>query len=94
MRIDEKFLDSLEDISRLRLNDNERMAVSKGLSEILECAEMLGKLDTNREPELTHPFGFTNRFREDIVTNGNSRELLLQNAKNKDGCFIVPRTVD
>ena len=56
---------------------------------------MLIELDTTGVEEMTHPFNFTNNFREDEAVNTENREALLANApEQKDGCFKVPQTVE
>ena len=40
-------------------------------------------------------FPVQNVFREDVVVNGDDRENILKNApEQKDGSFVVPKTVD
>ena len=42
---------------------------------------------------MAHVFPVENVFREDVVTNTDTREDLLKNApQQKDGMFMVPRT--
>ena len=44
---------------------------------------------------MSHVFPVQNVFREDVVTNGDDREAILKNApEEKDGAFVVPRTVE
>ena len=43
----------------------------------------------------SHAFPVVNVFREDEVRESMDRELILQNAPaKKDGCFLVPKTVE
>ena len=43
---------------------------------------------------MVHIFPVQNVFRDDIVTNSDMREQLLSNApEQKDGMFVVPKTV-
>lgn len=43
---------------------------------------------------MSHVFQVSNVFREDVVTNGDSREEMLANApQRKDDSFEVPRTI-
>jgi len=40
-------------------------------------------------------FPVSNVFREDVITNTDTRDAILENAPaKKDGCFKVPRTVE
>ena len=53
------------------------------------------ELDTDGVEPLTHVFPIQNVFREDEVTNAADRDNLLANAPvKKDGCFVVPKTVE
>ena len=65
------------------------------LGKILNYVDMLNELDTTGVEEMSHPFNFTNNFREDEAVNTENREALLANApEQKDGCFKVPQTVE
>ena len=44
---------------------------------------------------MSHIFPMTNVFREDVVTNGDDSENMLQNAPEvKNGSYVVPKTVE
>jgi len=43
---------------------------------------------------MSHIFGDQNVFREDVVTNGdNSKEMLANAPKAKEGQYQVPKTI-
>ncbi|MDR3363586.1 MAG: Asp-tRNA(Asn)/Glu-tRNA(Gln) amidotransferase subunit GatC [Clostridiales Family XIII bacterium] len=95
MNIDDKLIEYLADLSRLELDTEEKAARKKDLADILDYMEKLNEIDTAGLPEMTHPFGAVNRFREDVVTNGDRTEELLANAPDRKGpYFRVPRTVE
>ena len=53
------------------------------------------ELDTTGVEPMSHVFPVQNVFREDVVVNGDDRENILKNApEEKDGSFVVPKTVD
>jgi aspartyl-tRNA(Asn)/glutamyl-tRNA(Gln) amidotransferase subunit C len=55
----------------------------------------MNELDTEGIQPQSHVFPIHNVFREDEVLNGPDRDSLLQNAPaKKDGCFMVPKTVE
>ena len=55
----------------------------------------LDELDTAGVPERSHPFDDVNSFREDEVKPSFDRELILQNAPDRDDeTFIAPKTVE
>ena len=95
MKIDDKIIEYLADLSRLELNPEEKEARKKDLADILTYMGKLDELDTTDLPEMTHPFDSVNRFREDEITNGDRRDEMLSNAPDKkDSYFKVPRTVE
>ena len=58
-----------------------------------ETIEYVGIL-AGVEP-MSHVFPVQNVFREDVVTNEDTREQLMTNApEQKDGMFMVPRTFE
>ncbi|MDL2233754.1 Asp-tRNA(Asn)/Glu-tRNA(Gln) amidotransferase subunit GatC [Ruminococcaceae bacterium OttesenSCG-928-L11] len=95
MKIDDGLIGYLEELSRLRLPQEERETVKADLSAILAYIDKLGELDTDGVEPVAHPFSAANRFREDVVVPSHDRDELLANAPvKKDGCFQAPRTVE
>jgi len=95
MRIDDRSIEYLAELARLKLDDEEKEARKKDLADILEYMEKLNELDTEGLPEMTHPFAQVNCFRDDTVTNGDETETLLANAPDRKGSYFrVPRTVE
>jgi aspartyl-tRNA(Asn)/glutamyl-tRNA(Gln) amidotransferase subunit C len=85
----------LANLARLELTEAEKEARKKDLEDVLRYVEKLNEVDTEGVPELTHPFGSENRFRDDSVTNGDRSEELLRVAADSRGrYFKVPRTVE
>jgi aspartyl-tRNA(Asn)/glutamyl-tRNA(Gln) amidotransferase subunit C len=95
MKIDDKLIDYLAELSRLELSDGEKSARRDDLSDILDYMEKLNELDTEGLPEMTHPFPAVNRFRDDVVTNGDRHSEMLANAPGiKGDYFKVFKTVE
>ena len=85
----------LEGLSNLTLSDEEKQRLTGELQKILSYMERLGELDTEGVPERSHPFDHVNVFRGDEVRPSFDRELILQNAPDKDAeMYIAPRTVE
>ena len=92
MRIDEKLIDYLEDLSCLRLSAHEKARISGDLEKILLYMNCLSELNTEGVPECSHPFDDTNAFRDDEARASLSRELILKNAPDSDeSMFIAPK---
>lgn len=95
MKIDDKLITYLEDLSRLKLSADEQEKAKNDLTKILDYIDKLNELDTSNVEAVSHPFAFTNNFRDDEVKESFDRDLILANApEKKDGCFKVPKTVE
>jgi aspartyl-tRNA(Asn)/glutamyl-tRNA(Gln) amidotransferase subunit C len=95
MIIHEKLISYLEDLSCLTYSNNEKSRLIGDLREILGNMERLGEINTEGVPERSHPFDNVNAFRADEVETSFDRELILQNAPDRnDAMIIAPRTVE
>ena len=82
-------------LAKLELNEAQKEQAKKDLAEMLDYIDQLGELDTTGVEPMSHVHPLCNRFREDVITNGDDRENILANApEEKDGTFVVPRTFD
>lgn len=80
-------------LAKLELSDVEKEKAKSDMGRMLDYIDKLGELDTSGVEPMSHVFPVENVFREDVVTNGDTREALLRNApRQKDGMFMVPRT--
>ena len=95
MIIDNELITYLEELSRLKLDEEEKEKAKDSLSKIIGYIDVLSKLDTENEKEMSHTFEFSNVFREDVLKTSYKSEEILKNAPDKkDGCFKVPKTVE
>lgn len=82
-------------LAKLELSDEEKEQAKSDIGRMLDYIDKLGELDTTGVEPMSHVFPVQNVFREDIVTNSDTREALLTNApEQKDGMFMVPRTFE
>ncbi|MDE5866785.1 MAG: Asp-tRNA(Asn)/Glu-tRNA(Gln) amidotransferase subunit GatC, partial [Lachnospiraceae bacterium] len=82
-------------LAKLELSENEKEQAKKDMGRMLDYIDKLGELDTEGVEPMSHVFPVQNVFREDVVTNTDTREQLLSNApEQKDGMFAVPRTFE
>ncbi len=92
--IDDETIEYVGIPAKLELSGEERERAKKDMGRMLDYIDKLGELDTEGVEPMTHVFPVQNVFREDIVTNSDTREQLLSNApEQKDGMFVVPKTV-
>ena len=95
MQIDGKLIAYLEGLSCLALTENEKTRLTGDLGAILGAMARLSELDTDDIPEYRHPYENVNAFREDDVQASFARELILRNAaKESEGMFVAPRTLE
>ena len=82
-------------LAQLELSGEAAEKARADMERMLEYIDQLNELDTDGVEPLSHVFPVYNVFREDEVTNGDEREELLAAAPlSKDGCYMVPRTVE
>ena len=94
MNIDDKLIDNLSRLSKLSFEAEERSAIKKNLSEILEMVEELQEFDTEGIEPLIYMNSNTGITREDVVHQDISKEEALKNAPSKDSDFIkVPKVI-
>lgn len=91
--ISDETMDYVGILAKLSLSGEEREQAKKDMERMLDYIDLLNRLDTEGVEPMSHVFPVQNVFREDVVTNGDTREQLLSNApQEKDGMFMVPRT--
>ena len=94
-KINDEIIEYVSILAKLELTQKEREQARKDMGRMLACIEKLNELDTTGIEPMSHIFPMTNVFREDVVTNGDDSENMLQNAPEvKNGSYVVPKTVE
>lgn len=92
--ISDEIIENVCILSKLSLDKKERKKAKEEMQKMLDYVEKLSELDTHDVKPLTHLFAGGNVFREDVVTNGDqSREMLANAPKKKEGQYMVPKTI-
>lgn len=95
MKITEETVQYVAALAKLTVSEEEKQKVAKELDHILDYIETMNGLDTEGIEPMSHVLPVKNVFREDVVVNQDNREELIKNAPmKKDGCFVVPKTVE
>jgi aspartyl-tRNA(Asn)/glutamyl-tRNA(Gln) amidotransferase subunit C len=95
MKITTEMVDYISELSRLSLPKREKAAMATQLEQIVAYMDTLNTLDTQGVEPMSHVFPVRNVFREDYVRDSMDRDLLLDNAPQRDsGTFLVPKAVD
>lgn len=93
--ISDETIDYVGILAKLELSAEEREQAKKDMGSMLDYIDQLNELDTSNVEPMSHVFPVKNVFREDVVTNGDDREAITDNAPEKqDGSFVVPKTFD
>lgn len=93
--IDEALVTRVARLARLAPDAAEKDALQHELSQILNHFQRLEELDTVGVPPAYHPQHLENMLRPDECRPSAPREELLAIAeRQKDGCLMVPRTVE
>ncbi len=81
-------------LAKLELSDEEKKAAAADMGKMLDYFDKMSELDTTGVEPMSHVFPIHNVLRDDVVTNGDSRDAILQNAPaQKEGMFVVPKTI-
>lgn len=93
--ITDETIDYVGILAKLELSGKEKEQAKKDMAGMLDYIDMLNELDTDGVEPMSHVFPVSNVFREDVVVNGDDRDNILVNApQEKDGSFMVPKTVE
>ncbi len=63
-------------LAKLELSEDEKEQAKKDMGRMLDHIDKLRELDTEDVEPMSHLFPVNNVFREDVVTNGDTREEL------------------
>ena len=95
MVITDELVSYLEELGRIKLSEEAEKKATEDLQKILTYIDTLNELDTEGVEPLSHSFPIKNVMREDEIQPSVDRNVILENApRKKDGCFMVPRTVE
>lgn len=95
MKISKDDVKYVANLARLNVTEEEADKLAVEMASIIEFADMLSEVDTERVAPTNHAMQIENVFREDVVTGSYDRELILKNApKTEAGCYSVPRVVE
>ena len=95
MEINDAMVSYVAQLAYLKLDEDQRAQAAKDLTRMIEYVGQLGELDTQGVEPMSHALPVVNVMREDEVRESMDREWILRNAPaSKDGCFLVPKTVE
>lgn len=95
MSVDTATVKKVASLARIAISDADAERLAPELNNILGWIEQLGEVDTANVDPMTAVIPNTLRLREDVVTEGQQRDAVLQNApQGEHGFFTVPKVVE
>lgn len=81
-------------LARLAVTEPEKDHYAKEISGILNWVEQLSEVNTDNVLQLNSVSNQPLPWRKDVVNDGNQQELVVKNAVNEHGCFVVPKVIE
>jgi len=95
MAIDSPTIAKIARLSRIRVKEEERVALAQELGNILDFIAMLDEVDVAKVQPMASPVEMTLKLREDKITDGGYPDKVLANApETSHGFFVVPKVVE
>ena len=94
MEVDEKIVDYIAGLSRIRLTAEEKKVMVPQLKDIVKYVEKLSEVNVDNVPQMDHILNVKDVYREDVSGASFPREEILKNAPSTDGEFFeVPKII-
>lgn len=95
MKITDKDVKYVAELSKLSFNDAECKEMASHLESMVKHFSMLDSVDTSKVSATAHILSEVNVLRKDEAKAPQDRAELLKNAPESDGtCYIVPKVLD
>ncbi len=88
MAIDIKHVEHVALLGRLRLSDEEKLALTADLNNILQYVEKINELDTTQVEATSHILPIRNVTRPDVVKPSPGPDVMLANAPDREESFF------
>ena len=95
MTINDKTLENLSKLSKIKIDDNLRDRLKEDLNLTMDMIDKINKIDCDQIEELSHPIKDNFNLREDVVSEEINRESLQKTSnKTEDGFYLVPKVIE
>ena len=95
MALDDKTVEYVAHLARIKLQPGELEKLSRQLQGILDFIDKLNRADIQGVSPTSHVLAVNNIFREDAAGRSLSVEKVLENAPLKQGNFyVVPKVIE
>lgn len=94
MKLNREDVEKIAHLARLKISDEEADMFAGQLSEIFSFIENLNQLNTDNIEPTSHTQGQGTPLRSDKVVSNAARDIILENAPDKeDTLFKVPKVI-
>lgn len=94
MKIDISEIERLAELSRLRLNNEEKNAAREDMERIIGFIDKLQQVDTTGIEPLVHVNNHVNVLRDDVESQSVNKEDALKNSPSHDSDFFkIPKVL-
>ena len=95
MSLDSDNVKAIARLARLKIDDADVSLYATNLSNILDLVEQMNSVDTEGVVPMSHPLEMAQRLRDDVVTEGDQRDLFQSVAPaTQDGLYLVPKVIE
>lgn len=82
-------------LARLAIREQDVAVYARNLSAILELVAQMNAVDTSGVAPMAHPLDMGQRWRVDVVSEGNQREHFQAIApRTEAGLYLVPKVIE
>lgn len=92
--MDLQMVSYLSKLGKLNFTEKELEKVAGEMTSIIEIMDTVKEVDIQYDAEADNKNVYLNDLREDIAQESMPVEKILQNAKNSENCFVVPKVVE
>lgn len=95
MQVDEATVKRIARLARVKITEEEAKGLEIELSGILDWVKQLDEVDVTGVEPMTRVVPIKLKMREDVVTDGEIAEQVIENAPlTTDHFFVVPKVVE
>jgi aspartyl-tRNA(Asn)/glutamyl-tRNA(Gln) amidotransferase subunit C len=93
--IEQKEIEKIAELARIRLSDDEVGPVTARIAEILTLVDQLQAVDTRAVEPMANPLDAIQTLRPDVVTEGDRRDAFQAIAPAvENGLYLVPKVIE
>ena len=95
MKISEKTLKNISQLSKLGINDDTKKKLITELESILEMVNKMNEVNTENVEPMSHAMSDSQNLREDLISSDIKRDDYMENAPlSEDGYYLTPKVIE